>query len=78
MPTIRPAIFVPILLSLPQRYMELPGVFLFYPEKEQLLYFEESAKACRKKAEKFKDYSIMEAIFSEIADRFQQIIQNIQ
>lgn len=35
----------------------------FIPEKEQLLYFEESAKACRKKAEIFKDYSIMEANF---------------
>lgn len=30
------------------------------------------------KAEKFKNYSIMEANFSEIADRFQQIIQKVR
>ena len=50
----------------------------FTPEKEQLLYFEEQAKAWRKKAEIFKDYSIMEANFLEIADRFQQIIQKMR
>lgn len=50
----------------------------FIPEKEQLPYFEEQAKAWRDKAEKFKNYSIMEANFSEIADRFQQIIQKIR
>lgn len=38
-------------------------MFPFYPEKEQLLYFEEQAKAWRKKAEIFKDYNIMEANF---------------
>ena len=43
----------------------------FIPEKEQFLYFEEPAKAWREKTEKFKDYSIMEANFLEIADRFQ-------
>ena len=35
----------------------------FIPEKEQLLYFEEPAKAWREKTEKFKDYNIMEANF---------------
>ena len=50
----------------------------FIPEKEQLPYFEEQAKAWRDKAEKFKNYSIMEANFSEIADRFQQIIQKVR
>ena len=50
----------------------------FIPEKEQLPYFEEPAKAWRNKAEKFKDYSIMEANFSEISDRFQQIIQKMR
>ena len=50
----------------------------FIPEKEQLPYFEEQAKAWRDKAEKFKDYSIMEANFSDIADRFQQIIQKMR
>ena len=50
----------------------------FIPEKEQLSYFEEQEKAWRDKAEKFKDYSIMEANFSEISDRFQQIIQKMR
>ena len=50
----------------------------FIPEKEQLPYFEEQAKAWRDKVEKFKNYSIMEANFSEIADRFQQIIQKMR
>ena len=50
----------------------------FYLRKKQLPYFEEQAKAWMDKAEKFKDYSIMEANFSEIADRFQQIIQKMR
>ena len=50
----------------------------FYPWKEQLPYFEEQKKAWRDKAEKFMDFSIMEANFSEIADRFQQIIQKMR
>lgn len=35
-------------------------------------------KAWRDKAEKFKNHSIMETNFSEIADRFQQIIQKMR
>ena len=50
----------------------------FIPEKEQLPYFEEQEKAWRDKAEKFKNHSIMEANFTEIADQFQQIIQKMR
>ena len=63
---------------LPKPYVELPGERLFYPKKRTAPYFEEQAKAWRKKAKIFKDYNIMVSNFSEIADRFQQIIQNIQ
>lgn len=51
---------------------------LFYPRKRTDLYFEEQAKDGKKKAEIFKDYNKMEANFSEIADRFQQISQKIR